>query len=127
MLERWVSLAAAHTAGEAGHSLAPLPFIPWEGSPASSFSKLCCLKERDEAGKFLLQICPKFICFVLEQGSSGISPLETQASTKALTSVGVCPTQCFPGVPGLQPGGVRIISQVPVSSTDHMGICLLIT
>lgn len=124
MPERWVSLAAAHTAGEAGHSLAPLPFIPWEGSPASSFSKLCCLEERDEAGKFLLQICPKFICFVLEQGSTGISPLETQAlqrlshqSVSAQLSVFQVFLDC----------SQEVLESFHRFLSDHMGICLLIT
>lgn len=120
ILEKWVSLAPAHTAGEAGYSLAPLPLLLWEGSRASSFSKLSCLAERGEARNFLLQMCPNSFV-LLVQGSTGISSLETQPSTKAHSSVGVCPLQCFPGVPGLQPRGVRIISQVPVSPETTCG------
>lgn len=98
------------------------PFAPVGGSLASSFSKLRCLVERGEARNFLLQMCPNLFVLLVQE-STGISSLEP--STKARSSVGVCPIQCFPGVPGLQPRGVRIISQVPVSSRDHMGICLL--
>lgn len=76
MLETWVSLAASHSAGEVGHSLAPLPFFPWEGSPTSFFSKQCYLEERDEVGKFHLQICPNslvlfwFGCKKIQDSSS---------------------------------------------------------
>lgn len=128
MSERWVSLAASHTAGEVGHSLSPLSFLPWKGSPAF-FSKHCCLEERDEVGKLLLLVCPKSLVVLFwfwRKGVLGflllrpglIQRMSHQWVSAQLSAFQVfldCSQQAF-----------NTISQAPLSSTAHMGICLLI-